>query len=147
MADLELCKEVFDRLERGLNMIKTHFLLATVEEKEAIIEEIEELLRMTVAIEPFVATAAPEDGVALINQFQIILTTVAQFQPARPVGQPAVDIPENQLRFLVEHNFRITDIAQLFGCSCRTIVRRLKEFDIEHNVYTGIDGFPLGCNG
>ena len=156
MADLELCEEVFDRLERGLNMIKTHFLLATVEEKEAIIEETEELLRMTVAIEPFVATAAPEDGVALINQFQIILTsmmnsyerehirtTVAQFQLARPVGRPAVDILENQLRFLVEHNFRIADIAQLFGCSCRTIVRRLKEFDIEHNVYTGIDDSRL----
>ena len=156
MADLEMCEEVFDRLERGLNMIKTHFPLATVEEKEAMIEETEELLRMAVVIEPFVATAAPEDGVALINQFQIILTsmmnsyeqehiptTIAQFQPARPVGRPAVDIPENQLRFLVEHNFRTTDIAQLFGCSCRTIVRRLKEFDIEHNVYTGIDDSRL----
>ena len=35
-------------------------------------------------------------------------------QPPRPVGRPAVDIPENQLRFLVEHNFKTTDIAQLF---------------------------------
>lgn len=146
MNDFELCGEVFNYLERGLNIIKTYFSLGSVEEKEAIIEETEELLRMAVAIEPLVATAAPEDGVALINQFQIVLTSMINgyeqehirtiVQPFRPVGRPAVDIPENQLRFLVDHNFRITDIAQLFGCSCRTIVRRLKEFGIEHNVYT-----------
>ena len=137
-------------------MIKTHLPLGTVEEKEPIIEETEELLRMAVVIELFMATAAPEDGVALINQFQIILMsmmnsyerehihmTITQFQPARPVGRPAVDIPENQLRFLAEHNFRITDITQLFGCSCHTIVRRLKEFDFEHNVYMGIDDSHL----
>ena len=153
-ADFELCEEVFNHLERGLNMIKTHFPSGTVEEKEAIIEETEELLRMVVSIEPIVATvASPEDGIALINQFQIVLTSMVNgyeqehirtvVQPPRPVGRPAVDIPENQLRFLVEHNFKTTDIAQLFGCSCRTIVRRLKEFGIEHNVYTAIDDSRL----
>ena len=53
-ADFELCEEVFNHLERGLNMITTHFPSGTVKEKEAIIEETEELLRMVVSIEPIV---------------------------------------------------------------------------------------------
>ena len=71
------------------------------------------------------------------------LRTMVVVHPARPVGRPAIDIPENQLRFLVEHDFKITDIAQMFGCSGRTILRRLKEFNIEHNVYTDIDDSRL----
>lgn len=71
MNDFELCGEVFNYLERGLNIIKTYFSLGSVEEKEAIIEETEELLRMAVAIEPLVATAAPEDGVALITNSRL----------------------------------------------------------------------------
>ena len=151
----QLCEEVFDRMERGLGIIKSHFPLATLEEKDALIEETELLLRLAVVIEPLIAAAAPGDGIAIITQFQIILTgMITSYEqeyiretvvsnPARPVGRPAIDIPEKQLRFLVEHGFKTTDMAQMFECSCRTIQRRLKEFNIEYNVYTDISDSQL----
>ena len=149
-------------------MIKTHFQSASLEEQEAIIEETEQMLMMTVAIESLLATASEDgnrDGVvsaAIVSEFQILLTrminsyeqegirervldvVVAVFRhPAKPAGRPALDIPGEQLRFLVENGFKITDMAQMFGCSCRTISRRLKEFNIEYNVYTDINDRQL----
>ena len=58
---MSLIPNCVNNLERGLNTIKTYFPLATVEEKDAIIEDAEDLLRIAVLIEPFVTTAAPED--------------------------------------------------------------------------------------
>ena len=98
---------------------------------------------------------------AIVSEFQILLTRMvnsyeqegirehvldvvaAVFHPAKPAGRPAIDIPGEQLRFLVENGFKITDMAQMFGCSCRTISRRLKEFNIEYNVYTDINDRQL----
>ena len=56
-----LCDKALDYLEAGLTMIKTHFQSASLEEQEAIIEETEQMLMMTVAIESLLATAS-EDG-------------------------------------------------------------------------------------
>lgn len=36
-------------------------------------------------------------------------------------GRPRVAIDDEQLKFLVESCFRTKDIAQIFGCSTRTI--------------------------
>ena len=158
-----LCEKALDFLEAGVTMIKTHFQSASLGEQEAIIEETEQMLIMTVAVESLLA-AASEDGrvlSAIVREFQILLTRMinsyeqkgirehvldvvfAVFHTAKPAGRPAIDIPEEQLRFLVENGFKITDMAQMFGCSCRTISRRLKEFGIEYNVYTDINDGQL----
>jgi len=77
--------------------------MATLEAKDAIIEETEVLLRMLVTVEPFLAAVSPEDGIAIINQFQTILIgmikgyeqefishkTVMVYHPVRPIGRPA----------------------------------------------------------
>ena len=165
-----LCEKALDFLEagltEGLTMIRTHFESASLPRRrqEAIIEETEQMLIMTVAIESLLTAASDDgnrDGVlsAFVSEFQILLTRminsyeqearqegirehivldiVAVFHPAKPTGPPAIDIPGKQLRFLVENKFKITDIAQMFGCSySRTISKRLKEFSIEYNVYT-----------
>lgn len=157
IGDSELCEEVLDRLEQGLGMIKTYFPSATLEVKDAIIEETEFLLQMAVVIEPFVAAVAPGDSTVIINQFRIVLTRMIEryeeecirggstvvFHPTRPVGRPAIEIPEGQLRFLSENGFKANDIAQMFECSCRTILRRLKEYNIDYNVYTDISDVQL----
>ena len=152
----DLYEEVFDRLERGLVIIKAYFPLASLEEKDATIEETEVLLRMAVVSEPLVTAAAPGEGIAIINHFQGILTGMIKVyeqeyireavvfrRSTTPVGRPAINIPEKQLRFLVELGFKTNDLAQMFECSSRTIVRRLKEFNIEYNVYTNINDSHL----
>ena len=47
-------------------------------------------------------------------------------------GRPRIRIEEEQLRFLVESNFRTVDIASLFGCSRRTIERQIREYGLSH---------------
>ena len=41
------------------------------------------------------------------------------------LGRPRVKIDEVQLEFLIESSFRLSDIASMFGCSKRTIERRI----------------------
>ncbi|XP_019858490.1 PREDICTED: uncharacterized protein LOC109586726 [Amphimedon queenslandica] len=41
------------------------------------------------------------------------------------LGRPRVKIDEVQLEFLIESSFRVSDIAAMFGCSKRTIERRI----------------------
>ena len=53
-------------------------------------------------------------------------------------GRPPVKIEEEQLRFLVESGFRMNDIAAIFGCSRRTVERRLNQFHIARNDYSSM---------
>lgn len=53
-------------------------------------------------------------------------------------GLPRIQILEEQLTFLIENNFRVCDIASLFGCSCRTIERRLQQFGITTHHFSTI---------
>ena len=50
-------------------------------------------------------------------------------------GRPRVHVNKEQLQYLIECRFRTRDIATLFGCSTRTIQRRMAEFGV-CNAYT-----------
>ena len=52
-------------------------------------------------------------------------------------------IQKHQLVFLLENSFKITDIAGLFGCSPRTIQRRIRHFEIEQHTFSDISNRPL----
>ena len=60
-----------------------------------------------------------------------------QLQICRP-GRPRIEISENHLRYLVENNFRVKDIASIFSCSTRTIEWRLQDLHIYLSDYTAI---------
>ena len=59
--------------------------------------------------------------------------------PSRQRGHPEVAIMEEQLKFLVENKFKTKHIAELFGCSKRTIKCRINAFNIHHNYATITD--------
>lgn len=58
-------------------------------------------------------------------------------------GRPRIDIQEQQLRFLVEANFRIEDIAAIFGCSRSTIQRRQRECGIRSSDFSILSDVEL----
>lgn len=58
-------------------------------------------------------------------------------------GRPRIRVEEEQLRFLVESNFRTVDIASLFGCSRRTIERRMQEYGNTHNDFSDLSDSDL----
>ena len=52
-------------------------------------------------------------------------------------GRPRLQIPFEQLEFLLERNFKIAEIAKLFGTSKRTVEKRFLEFGLSARaVYT-----------
>ena len=53
-------------------------------------------------------------------------------------GRPSIRIEEEQLRFLVEMDFRTVDTASLFGCLRRTIEQRIREYGISHTDFSNL---------
>ena len=45
-------------------------------------------------------------------------------------GRPSILISEHQLLFLLEHGFTVGQMAAFFGCSQRTVERRMQEHGI-----------------
>ena len=52
------------------------------------------------------------------------------------VGRPAYVVEEERLNFLVYSGFRVEDIAIMFGCSKRTIERRLHQYQLSTRNYS-----------
>ena len=59
------------------------------------------------------------------------------------MGRPALVIEEEKLSFVVDNGFRVEDIAIMFGCSKRTIERRLSEYQLSTRNYSTISDVQL----
>lgn len=58
-------------------------------------------------------------------------------------GRPRLKIDDHQLEFLVEAHFKVADIAQMLGCSSRTIERRMNEQGLSSRSYSSISDAAL----
>ena len=58
-------------------------------------------------------------------------------------GRPRINIEKEQLCFLMESGFRVTDVAAIFACCRRTIERHLQEFGIRSCDYSTISDTEL----
>ena len=101
--------------------------LLSLEGKEALVNGAERLFEVSVLLEPLVSNDA-----GAIRQMLICLEAAHEEEVrllvfSRRRGRPALEIRQDQLAFLVASNFRVTDIAGLFGCSTRTIQRRMRD--------------------
>ena len=62
----------------------------------------------------------------------------------RSRGRPSLAISVEQLSLFVQHGFKILDIADMFGCSRRTIERRMSRFGISiRESYSSISDLVL----
>ena len=136
-------EEVLDELVSGIEYLQNNHSNPT----EELLELCEVLLEIAVLIEPFVPE---DDGITIIRDFQSILSLVRAdydkllyFQVIRSVGRPALPIHESQLKFLIDNDFKVSDIAGLFGCSTRTIQRRMRELGIESYRYSDVSDSQL----
>lgn len=70
-------------------------------------------------MEPFIL------GVDVLLEALIEVSRALEFEVEqshrRRRGRPCFPISEGQLLFFVQHNFKVVEIARLFGCSRRTI--------------------------
>ena len=132
MSNDELCYIVFGELERGVELIR-HLSLESLslEGKEALVDGAERLFEVSILLEPLVFNDARAISEA-IRQILICLEAAHEEEVrllvvSRRRGRPALEIRQDQLAFLVASNFRVTDIATLFGCSTRTIQKRMRD--------------------
>ena len=104
------------------------------------LEEISELLKRSLdymlLLENETELASPVVE-ALLELVQLIDGTI-ESEEICGRGRPRIMIREDQLRFLLEAGFRISDIASLFLCSTRTIERRMAEFSLRASDYSTI---------
>lgn len=77
-----------------------------------------------------------------VESLRELLQLVTFVSDQSHIGQSRVAI-EDQIRFLVENEFRINDIATVFGCCRRTIKRRLQDLQIVPNAYSSISDASL----
>jgi AraC-like DNA-binding protein len=69
--------------------------------------------------------------------------TVEQISNGRR-GRPKLNISQDQLQFLLERGFTITDISQMLGVSVRTVERRLHNFGLSATeFFSNIDDASL----
>ena len=79
---------------------------------------------------------------ALQELIQLMNSAIEEEEVCRS-GRPRIVIREEQLRFLIENDFHIADIARLFQCSRRTIERRMAELSLRSCDFTVISDADL----
>ena len=141
-ADVQqCCAVVLHEIERGVVFLRnSHNLSGDI--AEICQRRAERLVQWTLAIKSLVV-----DGESLFQAILGIREAIdAEVQEnTRPKrGRPSILISEHQLLFLLEHGFTVAQMAAFFGCSQRTVERRMQEHGIRvREVYSAISNDQL----
>lgn len=71
-----------------------------------------------------------ERVVETIQDFVSAIIEEMDRRSLRRLDRPEMAIGEEQLCFLIEQGFRIKDIADMFGCSRRTVERKMEKYHL-----------------
>lgn len=112
---------------------------------DALLREADRLVRCALALQPHIP-----DGDSLLSELQHVRSAVEREKEVRQEmvvrrrGRPLVLMSEEHLLFYLQHGFKICDIASLFGCSRRTIERRMHDYGLSvRGFYTQISDTDL----
>ena len=132
---LDVLESVLTEVERELLWVKhqasTVGQSGASEEEEAIFRTIDHVLRCAILLEDHI-----DGGTLFVDEVRAIESAFREqrelgiIHRRRSRGRPCLAIGVEQLSFFVQHGFKIADIADMFGCSRRTIERRMGQFGI-----------------
>ena len=132
---------VLDATEVVLLEVQQNYRL----DSDGLLAKVDRMVRWVAAISPQLRLAAP--GNSLLNAVVSIrefLMNMVETNGRRPRGRPAIPIRESHIRLYLDYNFSIKQIANLFGCSRRTIERRIRQTGINvHERYSSISDHEL----
>lgn len=131
--------DIVDEIGRILVVVKQEYTEADLQKKESLIDSAQHVLEYSLLIKSLVSEwLGNRSGEALTDEIRrMVVELIADYEDELRVaswrcrGRPQVDIEEQQLRFLLEHHFKIKDMAAMFGCSSRTIQRRMNEYGLD----------------
>ena len=140
----DLLETVFGEIETKLLWVRNEASMdcgTDSEGEEAMLLTIDQLLRSVVHIAGDI-----EEGDVLLNQLRHVRAAIVEQVETRLIennrrvrGRPSLLITAEQLAFYLDHDFKVVDIAKMFGCSRRTIERRMMEFGMSsRDKYTSI---------
>ena len=126
MDEIQEIKEcVLQLVEIVIQCILRNYEAGSEDVRNDLISFCEQVLQYLVLIEEFL----PEEGGLLVSNIQNLLllmeSDLQQSTYLRRRGRPEIPIQKDQIGFLKDEGFKIADIASMFGCSRRTIERRL----------------------
>ena len=118
------------------------------EDEEAISRVIDQLIQCGLLIE-----GETTEGVVLMQQLRCVRSSLTKRAEdmelqrcinSRQRGRHTITISSQQAIFFLEHGCKISDIASLFGCSRRTVERRLQEVGLSvRRSYSQISDYNL----
>ena len=118
MSDLELCDTVLSVLIKGIELIESCYPNNNLEAEEYAIEGAELLLQVSVLLEPLLPEEHRTDVTRDIQH--LLSEKLSQYEHdfhctmIRGCGRPPLGIPEDQLRFLLENDFKIRYIVGIY---------------------------------
>ena len=130
---MEEILELLSEMERSVIWVREIIRVGDMsdEEEEAIFRVIDQLMQCGLLIE-----GETIEGVVLMQQLRCMRSSLIKRAEemelqrhinSRQRGRPTISISSQQVIFFLEHGCKISDVASLFGCSRRTVERRLQE--------------------
>ena len=133
MSDSEIIQILLDFSESLLNYVVSDFDHCNEDQKDDLQQQCETLLQYAVLLNSL-GLHPNQPLEEFIDALILVLSAMTLARDYRNVlshrGRPRVAIDNQQLKFLVESRFRTKDIAQIFGCSTRTIERRKSDLQL-----------------
>ena len=120
----------FTEMERALLWIRSQVsIVEGVEEDEALIRVANQILQCAILMEDQVDEG--ETLICLIREVKDLLcecrdSTLVEFSKGAR-ERPSILISTDQITFDLQHGFKVSDIATMFGCSRKTVERRMRD--------------------
>lgn len=144
MCSEDVLETFLDFTETLLTDIVANFDQSEDDVQDDLLEFCHQILDYSILME---SLAQSESFRAFIEAMRYFIHCMANVVDCRRVatrrGRPKLGINEHQLEFLVESYFKVADIAQIFGCSKRTIERRMNDLQLIASSYSSISNAEL----
>ena len=123
---------VFDVVEQAILQIQSTIIeqrhLGNNDVIEGLLLKADRIVRWVLGVSPFVEGDDLLHSVIAIREALSDLLEDSYHQARR--GRPTLPVEESHIKFYVEYNFTVAQIADMFGCSKRTIERRMQQYGI-----------------
>ena len=131
-------EEVFSFAERSVEYLKDVYVSCDEEVLDDLIELMEKILEFCLLIDD-------GNGSALFQSVRDLVAALISDRESRlrKRGRPEISISLEQLQYLIEQGFSARDISVMFGCSKRTVLRRVKKYNISLRNYSSITDSEL----
>ena len=125
--------ELFDQIQAALHQVRE--AVQQGDDLDGVLIRLETVHRCLTRIEPVFTSVDGFSGLlAAISEMIECVESAFLEQDCPRRGRPQLKISEFQLSSLLEQDFTQVEIAQILGCSTKTVHRRLVQFGLSHFV-------------